>query len=180
MRRVLCIYIWALRSGRDPVIASSCVWCTQYLHARARSLPRRSPGETRKTTMQGTRSGQRGTRPRVIVHKYVLSQWPSPPCPSKACPVCHGAWAVRRAAAGLPDRKMWWSRVDGDERCRWPCRCRRRRERRSCRLRGRRTMTAWTQFLDVGGDGRSGCSGRRRPLTAEMLAVPTKVVMSAS
>ena len=80
------VYIYgALRSGRDPVIASSCVWCTQYLHARARSLPRRSPGETRKTTMQGTRSGQRGTRPRVIVHSYGLSQRPSPPRPSKAC-----------------------------------------------------------------------------------------------
>ena len=82
------LYIYgALRSGRDrdPVIASSCVWCTQYLHARARSLPRRSPGETRKTTMQGTRSGQRGTRPRVIVHSYGLSQWPSSPRPSKAC-----------------------------------------------------------------------------------------------
>ena len=35
--------------------------------------------------MQGTRSGQRGTRPRVIVHNYGLSQWPSPPRPSKAC-----------------------------------------------------------------------------------------------
>ena len=96
----LHIYIWALRSGRDPVIASSCMWCTQYLHARARSLPRRSPGETRKPTMQGTRSGQRGTRPRVIVHSYGLSQWPSPPRPSKACsePVrvlaaCGQSWA---------------------------------------------------------------------------------------
>ena len=28
--------------------------------------------------------------------------------------------------------------------------------------------------------GRSGCLGRRRPLTAEMLAVPTKVVVSVS
>ena len=28
------------------------------------------------------------------------------PQPSKACPVCHGAWAVRRAATGLPDRRM--------------------------------------------------------------------------
>ena len=41
-------------------------------------------------------------------------------------------------------------------------------------------MTAWTQFLGVVHVGRSGCSGRRRPLTAEMLVVPTEAVMSAS
>ena len=41
-------------------------------------------------------------------------------------------------------------------------------------------MTAWTQFLDVDGDGRSGCSGRRCLLAAEMLVVPAKVVVTAS
>ena len=130
LRRVLCIGHSA-QGKRGPVIASSCI---NIYRTPLRARPRHrvivraqntcKPGRGRyqgagrgnsKNCKQGTRSGQIGARHCVIVHSAKAGPWSVARAAVQSMPCPPWRVAVHRAAAGLPDRKMWWSRVDGDE-----------------------------------------------------------------
>ena len=127
-----CFVYRALSSGqKGPVIASSCI---NIYRTPLRARPRHrvivraqntcKPGRGRyrgagrgnsKNCKQGTRSGQIGARHCVIVHSAKAGPWSVARAAVQSTPCPPWRVAVHRAAAGLPDRKMWWSRVDGDE-----------------------------------------------------------------